>query len=398
MKRKVNDVPDHWTACTTSAAAPALPDHRPLPPPPRLQFTPPVLGGGPGAVRRPFKLPSLAPLPPALDPLPLQAESNDQQESEPAGATAASCTHDEPQHVALSAARPPKLPGLRAKKKAEPAGALPAVGSPAPTSPPAPAPAVAPAAPVAPAPTKGWVVRRLPVEPLPSPAPLAGPLMPPARQLLSCLPRLLVPAGGLTPLDHCCLGDLGAAAAALEAAMLPQPVAPPFCSLAPLAALGSQQVCGCDGVGGAADQRWWRAAPGAQVGAAHLRPQLTPHRTRLPWLQVLQATLAAFPVPQSGAGPRVMLGRVGAVAEPAAVPKQAAAEPAAVPKQAVPAPVPAAPQAAAAPARLLQQQAQAPRQAPSAAQAPLDEAAVRRQLGEAAPLSLSYLRSLVFAA
>ena len=86
-------------------------------------------------------------------------------------------------------------------------------------------------------------MRRLPVEPLPPQPPPPGPLMPPARQLLSCLPRLEAPAAGLVQLDDGCLGDLGAAAAALEAAMLPQPVAPPFSSLAPLAAQGHLQVC-----------------------------------------------------------------------------------------------------------------------------------------------------------
>lgn len=125
-------------------------------------------------------------------------------------------------------------------------------------------------------------------------------------------------------------------------------------------------------------------------------------------LQALHALQASFPVPDSGGtSTRRMLRRVGAAPPPAtAEPAQAAPrKPAAAP--AAPAPVTTgrttAAVAAPVPARAMQppvQHTRAPRQPlPTAPPPPsLDEAAVSRQLGEAAPISLSYLRRLVFAA
>lgn len=237
-------------------------------------------------MRRPFKLPALlAPKPPPGAGAPAAAAAHAAAPSEctaevqaptplPALALASAaidsssegCEPDAAVEPAAAAAPPKplkvKLPGLRGcKKKAAPAVAeqqrqLPAAAAPADVAPadtvPDPAPPAAaaastPAPATTPAPT--WVVKRLPVEtPESLPAAAPAPRLPAAQELLSRLPLLPVPTASLVPLDDCALGDLGPAAAAVEAGLLPQPVECGLAGSEAVVAALSQQV-GAGGMG-----------------------------------------------------------------------------------------------------------------------------------------------------
>lgn len=114
-------------------------------------------------------------------------------------------------------------------------------------------------------------------------------------------------------------------------------------------------------------------------------------------LQLLRAALAAYPLPPRAVHtscqllrhisvrPSTSLLPAPAAAKAAAMPAAKMAPGAAKPAAAMPSPVPAA-------ARMQQHP-------PATSHLPqMDEATVRRQLGEQAQLSLSYLRRMVFAA